>query len=184
MSALTVPSLNDGVVQLRPPVEDDAPAIFAACQDLEITRFNALPSPYEQHHATGWVATVPETWLSGTSAPMVVLDVPTGDLLGACGLLEIHDRQAEIGYWVKREARGRGVATRAVVLVTNWGLSELGLTLIELLCDMRNVASQRVAEKAGYTRAGEAAPPARCVGRSALMARFVTHSTAPRHPAV
>ncbi len=48
------------------------------------------------------------------------------------------------------------MATRAVVLVTNWGLSELGLTLIELLCDLRNVSSQRVAEKAGYTRAGEA----------------------------
>lgn len=178
-SAVTVPGLTDGVVVVRPPVEDDAPAIFAACQDPEVSRFTAIPAPYEWRHATGWIAGAPEAWRSGTSTPMVAVDAVTGELLGACGLLEMRDRQAEIGYWVKREARGRGVATRAVLLVTQWGLGDLGLTLIELLADVRNLASQRVAEKAGYRRDGEVPPPARCAGRSERMVRFTRSGPAP-----
>ena len=107
---------------------------------------------------------------------MVVLDAATAELVGACGLLEVSDHRAEIGYWVKREARGRGVATRAVRLVTEWGLVEVGLSLIELLADVRNLASQRVAEKAGYTRHGEGPPPARCAGRCERAVRFVRPS--------
>lgn len=167
------PELTDGVVLVRPPVERDAPAIFAACQDPEVSRFTALPAPYEWHHAADWIAGTPDAWRSRTSTPMVVVDATTGDLLGACGLIEMKEDQAEIGYWVKRQTRGRGVATRAVLLVTHWGLTDLGLSLVELLADVRNVASHRVAEKAGYTRDGEVPPPARCAGRCERMVRFV-----------
>ncbi|MDQ6728629.1 MAG: GNAT family N-acetyltransferase [Actinomycetota bacterium] len=172
-SAVIGPELTDGVVLVRPPVEGDASSILAACQDLEISRFTALPAPYEWHHAAEWIAGAPEAWRSGASTPMVVVDATTGDLLGACGLLEMNGDRAEIGYWVKRQMRGRGVATRAVLLVTTWGLADLGLSLIELLADVRNVPSRRVAEKAGYSREGEVPPPARCAGRCTRMIRFV-----------
>ena len=108
---------------------------------------------------------------------MVVVDVTTEDLLGACGLVEMKEGQAEIGYWVKREVRGRGVATRAVLVVTHWGLTDLGLSLIVLLADVRNVASHRVAEKAGYTPDGEVPAPARAAGRCERMVRFVRSDT-------
>jgi RimJ/RimL family protein N-acetyltransferase len=88
-------------------------------------------------------------------------------------LVEIKENRAEIGYWVTREARGRGVATRTVLLVTHWALTDLGLTVIELLADVQNVASRRVAEKAGYTRDGEVPPPERAAGRCERMVRFV-----------
>jgi len=172
-SAVIGPELTDGVVLVRPPVEGDAAAIFAACQDPEVSRFTALPAPYEWHHAAEWIAGAPEAWRSRTSTPLVVIDATTGDFLGACGFVELKEEQAEIGYWVKRQARGRGIATRAVVLVTQWGLTDLGLSLIELLADVRNAAPHRVAEKAGYTRDGEVPPPARCDGRCERMARFV-----------
>jgi len=172
-SAVIVPELSDGVVLVRPPLEADAPSIVAACQDPEISRFTTIPAPYEWHHAAGWISGAPEMWRSGTSTPMVVVDATTGHLLGACGFVEIGEDQAEIGYWVKRQARGRGVATRAVLLVTHWGLTDFGLSLIELLADVRNVPSQRVAEKAGFTRDGEVPPPARCAGRCERMVRFV-----------
>ena len=178
MSAAVIgPELTDGVVLVRLPVEGDAPAIFAACQDPEVSRFTPLPAPYERHHAAEWIAGAPEAWRSRTSTPMVVVDATTGDLLGACGLVEMKEDQAEIGYWVKRQARGRGVATRAVLLVTHWGLTDLGLSLIELLADVRNVASHRVAEKAGYTRDGEVPPPLRAAGRCERMVRFVRSDT-------
>ena len=167
------PCLTDGVVTLRPPLESDAPAIVAACQDPEVSRFTALPNPYERWHATEWIAGAPAAWRDGTSAPMVVVDAATGALLGACGLLEIRDARAEIGYWVAAAARGRGIATRAVTLLTAWGLGELGLSVIELLADVRNLPSHRVAEKAGYTATGQVPPPARCADRCLEMVRFV-----------
>jgi len=176
-SAVIGPELTDGVVLVRPLVEGDAPSIFAACQDPEVSRFTALPAPYEWHHAAAWIAGAPEAWRSRTSMPLVVVDPTTGDFLGACGFVEMKADQAEIGYWVKREERGRGVATRAVVLVTHWGLTDLGLSLIELLADVRNAASHRVAEKAGYTRDGEVPPPARAAGRCERMVRFVRSDT-------
>ena len=176
-SAVVGPGLTDGVILVRPPVEPDASSIFAACQDPEVSRFTSLPAPYEWHHAADWIAGAPEAWRSRTSAPMVVVDAKTGDLLGACGLIEMKEDQAEIGYWVKRQTRGRGIATRAVLLVTHWGLTGLGLSRIELLADVRNLASHRVAEKAGYIRDGEVPSPARCAGRCERLVRFVRSET-------
>ena len=61
----------------------------------------------------------------------------------------------ELGYWTAADARGRGVATRAVALVRDWAHTALGLTTIEILPHRDNGASQRVAERAGFTATGE-----------------------------
>jgi len=61
---------------------------------------------------------------------------------------------AEIGYWTRADARGRGVATRTVRLLAEWVLGDLGGERLELQADTRNVASIRVAEKAGFTKEG------------------------------
>jgi ribosomal-protein-alanine N-acetyltransferase len=68
------------------------------------------------------------------------------------------DREAgtgEIGYWVAREARGRGIATRAVRLACEWAASELELTTLEIIVHEDNAASLRVARSAGFTPTGE-----------------------------
>ena len=62
--------------------------------------------------------------------------------------------RAWLGYWVAPAARGRGVASRAVRLLADWGFRGLGLARIELTCGPDNVASQRVAERCGFTREG------------------------------
>ena len=64
-------------------------------------------------------------------------------------------RYGEIGYWVSASARGRGVASRAVTLLRDWGASELELELIELVIHVDNQPSQRVAERTGFLDTGE-----------------------------
>ena len=64
------------------------------------------------------------------------------------------NRRGELGYLVFAPARGRAVATRAVRLLARFGFERLGLGRIEILAATANPASQRVAEKAGFTREG------------------------------
>ncbi len=72
----------------------------------------------------------------------------------------------EIGYWVAAGARGRGVTVRAIVLVRDWAVRELGLTTLDILPHADNAPSQAVAERAGFAWTGELAtirrmPPGR-----------------------
>jgi RimJ/RimL family protein N-acetyltransferase len=172
---LTVPTtLDDGVVRLRPPEPRDVDAVFAYCNDPEAARFTTIPWPYERHHAVEWIEESARCWDDGVRASFVIVDVATAGLVGSIGLVRL-DRDAdvaEVGYLVKREARGRGIAPRAVRLVRDWVLGDLGFARLELQTDVRNHASQRVAEKAGFTREGEVEAPERCRERSERMVMF------------
>jgi RimJ/RimL family protein N-acetyltransferase len=161
--APTVPHLGDGVVKLRPPAPGDVDAITEACQDPEIPRWTRVPTPYTRDHAVEFIERSARTWQQGTDAAFVIEDSKTRELLGAIGVHRLggEDDGPEVGYWLEREARGRGVATRALRLVTYWACHELGMRLL-LQADVRNVASRRVAEKARFRYVGEATAPPGC----------------------
>ena len=57
--------------------------------------------------------------------------------------------------WVARWGRDRGVATAALNVITDWGFETLGIESITLATMLGNVASERVAQKAGYALVGE-----------------------------
>jgi RimJ/RimL family protein N-acetyltransferase len=86
----------------------------------------------------------------------VIADVRTDALLGSVSLMAVdrEQRRAGLGYWVARWARERGVATRAVGLLSRWALSELSLARVELGTYPDNHASQCVAERCGFVREG------------------------------
>jgi RimJ/RimL family protein N-acetyltransferase len=63
-------------------------------------------------------------------------------------------RRATVGYWLLPEVRGRGLATRAVRLISQWALINLEVARLGLLTEEANVRSQRVAELAGFHREG------------------------------
>jgi len=153
---LTVPDLRDDVVALRPPEIGDVDAITAACQDPDIPRFTRVPSPYRREDGVEHVERVTRAWADGTEAVMVITDADTGEVLGSIGLLRLaeHPDCAEIGYWIEKERRGRGIATRAVTLVSRWAVQDLCVQRLELMTRVENVGSQRVAARAGFTCEG------------------------------
>ena len=61
---------------------------------------------------------------------------------------------AEFGYWLAPAARGRGIATRALRLITDWTLNSSDIIRLELYTHPDNDASGRVAERSGYVREG------------------------------
>ncbi len=153
------PPLSDGVVTLRPWSREDVNALVAYLDgEDEIVRWlDAIPQPYREAEALSWIEHASSAWREGTSAPFAVTDATSGELVGSVGfgwVGEREERVGEVGYWIRREARGRGLTTRAVRLVSGWVLRELGCERLQLRADERNVPSQRVAEKAGFTREG------------------------------
>jgi len=147
---------SDGVVTVRRWRSADAPAVARACADPETARWLPVPVPYTLEVARSYVdGIVPTEWAAGTIANCAVVDATTGALLGAVGLT-LRQGIGEVGYWTAPWTRGRGVAGRAAQLHADWGFTALGLPRVELLADVDNVASQRVAEKAGWQREGVA----------------------------
>jgi ribosomal-protein-alanine N-acetyltransferase len=63
-------------------------------------------------------------------------------------------RRGSVGYWLLPEARGKGLATRAVTLVSRWALGELALMRLAPFTEPSNRRSQRVAERSGFHREG------------------------------
>ena len=152
---LVVPDLSDGTVRLRAPERRDADAIHAACQDPAIVRFTRVPFPYTRAHAEAFVRNAAHELASGSGAHLVAADVESGELLGVIGLMIDRSRgSGEVGYWVTPDQRGRQVARRGVRLMVGWGLTELELARVQLMADVHNVASQRVAEVCGFRREG------------------------------
>jgi RimJ/RimL family protein N-acetyltransferase len=146
--------LRDDTIVLRPWHMDDAPAVFAACQDPALSHWIPwIPSPYTREDA--------ETYLRGCvdsgdeRHPFAIAEVETRELLGAIDMrLDAQRVRGHIGYWVAEPARGRGICTRALRLLAIWGHESLELQRLELITDPANVASQRVAEKVGFVREG------------------------------
>jgi RimJ/RimL family protein N-acetyltransferase len=158
MLAAPEPPLSDGVVTLRPWNEEDIPALVECIDgDEEIARWlDMVPQPYRDSEAQAWVELATTFWREGTAAPFAVIDAGTSRLVGSMGFrwADVEQRIGEVGYWLRREARGAGLMTRAVRLVSRWALDELGCERLQLQADERNVPSQRVAEKAGFRKEG------------------------------
>jgi RimJ/RimL family protein N-acetyltransferase len=145
---------TDGVVTLRAFREDDLRAIVEACRDPEVVRWTRVPDPYGESDAREFLAQTETSRRRGTELGAAIADAESGEYLGSVAV-RVDERdggRGDIGYLVAPWARRRGVAVRAVRLLTDHAFRELGLGRIEITVHPDNTASQRVAERAGYTR--------------------------------
>ncbi|MGH2871070.1 MAG: GNAT family N-acetyltransferase, partial [Solirubrobacteraceae bacterium] len=128
--------------------------LVSACQDPEISRWISVPHPYGEADARAYLRQRREAAASGVTAPFAIADAADGQMLGSIALSHFAwpHRRGEVGYWLATGARGAGHATRAVRLICAWGFRALGLERIELVAATGNLASQRVAERCGFTR--------------------------------
>jgi ribosomal-protein-alanine N-acetyltransferase len=87
-------------------------------------------------------------WSLSSGAPIFIGQVTLGGIVfGAM-------RGAHIGYWIDEKFAGRGLTTKAVIAMTEYGFSEMHLHRIEINLRPENGASEKVAQKAGYTFEG------------------------------
>lgn len=146
------PPPTDGVVAMRQLRAEDAPAVAATCQDPEVTRWMpTIPVPYGEKDARAAILTALKGWHEATGYEFAIAEAATGVYLGSVAVFAgANPRRWAIGYLVAPEARGRGVATRAVKLASRWAFATFEIERLALSTLPGNLASQRVAEKAGF----------------------------------
>jgi len=160
--------LTDGDVTLRPPDEGDLDAIAAGISDPDVMRWISS----EPRTATDVLALNRARWAAGS--PTFAICERDSACVGHVWANVPPDEPsaAAIGYWLLPAARGRGLATRAVRLLCEWLVAERGVTTLRLFTDPMNAASQRVAERSGFTRVGLETGPKELDGRSIDRVRF------------
>ena len=145
-----VPVLTDDHVLLRATEARDLPAIEAGIHDQDVVRWIGPPEPSAEdvlvRNEARWAVGSPTLSiceLDGTCVGLVWLNIPETDRT-----------TGSVGYWLLPAARGRGLATSAVRLLSDWAVRDLRVTSIRLTTAPDNHRSQRVAERSGFRRVG------------------------------
>ncbi|HEU5362448.1 MAG TPA: GNAT family N-acetyltransferase [Gaiellaceae bacterium] len=150
------PALADDAIRLEPLSRALVPAMrWVTEPDTDTARFTYIPTSPDEVFLESWLGRYEDGWGEGSRAGFAVRDEGR-DAVGFAAFvkLDLDAAEGELGYVVAPAARGRGIASRAVGLLTDWGLGELGLDRIELRIDPANTASSRVAERNGYRLEG------------------------------
>ena len=153
-----VPTLTRGLITLRKPHLDDTQAVFEGCQDELIPRFTAMSANYSMAHALDYVQRTDASVRTQRELPFVIEYGNGGDraFAGAISFhsISVKNSVGELGYWMTASMRGKGIATIAAQMLTDFGFASIGFKRIEALVDKENIPSQKLLESAGYQREG------------------------------
>ena len=155
------PVLTGSGVVLRRLREDDADRIVEGCNDPTTSHWlSFMPAPYTREDASSYLLRTIEGASCGELIQWAMADPASDALVGIIGLPRIQRGSGEVGYWTHPDARGRGLATEAVRLLSEHAFGSadsggLGLRRLLIKAAAGNVASQRVALTNGFTRYGE-----------------------------
>jgi RimJ/RimL family protein N-acetyltransferase len=143
-------------IRLEPFARDHLEALNDMLEDPDVLRFTRVPEPVPAGFAESWVERYERGRADGTRMNFAVVEGPERRFAGfaVAPVIDTEAATAELGYVVAGWARGRGVGTAALRELTAWAFSELGMVRLELLIDVDNPASKRVAEHCGYMREG------------------------------
>lgn len=136
---------------LRHLVQADHEALTLIFGDADVMRFG--DGPQTPKWAGDWLRRALESYQQRGYGPWAIVEKSSGAVIGYCGLFlfpDVNGRpEIEIGYRLARRYWGRGYATEAVCAARDYAFNSLGLKRLIALIDPANVASIRVARKAG-----------------------------------
>lgn len=143
-------------LKLRRFVASDADVAQQLLNDRELaSNTRSIPYPYPEGAAAEWIELQQANWEAGKASVFAICDLESSQLIGAIGLeIAQSDHHAELGYWIGREFRNRGICSEAGKAVLRHGFEHLGLHRIHANFMTRNPASGRVMEKIGMRREG------------------------------
>ncbi|HVI26090.1 MAG TPA: GNAT family protein [Xanthomonadaceae bacterium] len=150
------PTLHGSRVRLRAPRADDADALFALFSDPAVMRYWSRPPMTERAEAEAQLARWADGFASRGGISWAITPGGTDEAIGSCSLFRIDPdhRRAEIGYALRADQWGRGIAREATSLLLDWGFRTLGLHRVEADIDPRNAASRGLLLRLGFASEG------------------------------
>jgi RimJ/RimL family protein N-acetyltransferase len=146
--------LTTARLQLRRPQAEYASRVFDAyAQDSEVTRYLCWRPHQSLDDAIKAMENRLQEWDSGREFPWFLFERSSNRLVGSI-TARMEGHRVNLGYVLSRSVWGRGYMTEAVAAVVSWAFSLPEIYRVWALCDVENVASARVLEKAGMTREG------------------------------
>ena len=146
-------------ITLRQIYPRDAEDIYRACQDPLIARFTTLPADYSLDNAIAFCG--PGAIKRHTNRTELVFVIQLDEVPGTgfAGVISLHsidfpNQKSSIGYWLAKEARGKGIGTVAAELITEYGLMTMGFRRIDALVVVDNEPSKQLLINAGYQLEG------------------------------
>jgi RimJ/RimL family protein N-acetyltransferase len=139
---------------LRKPGMEDASAIFEAyAQDPEVTRYLVWKPHRNIQETEQFILAYEQLWQLGKDFAYVITLKENDTLVGMVGLHPMKFK-LEVGYVLARLHWGKGYMTETLRAVIDWAFTQPDIFRVQATCDIENIASARVMEKAGMTREG------------------------------
>jgi ribosomal-protein-alanine N-acetyltransferase len=143
-------------INLRKIRRSDAPSLVKHINDITVARNTFIPHPYGLKDAYAFIRTNHRNWRKGVRCGFGIEDPTTGEIIGGIGLEMISKKHRcfEVGYWLSRKYRGRGIASEALRLALWFGFKKLKQARIQAHVMNGNAASVRVLAKCGFKYEG------------------------------
>jgi RimJ/RimL family protein N-acetyltransferase len=135
---------------LREFVADDADALALVLSDPETMRY--YPAPFDRARVEQWIDRNLHRYAEDGVGLWAMVLKSTGELIGDCGIIRQQvdgENLFEIGYHLRRDHWGQGLATEAALACREWAFANLKLERLISLIRPENVPSSRVAERNG-----------------------------------
>jgi RimJ/RimL family protein N-acetyltransferase len=151
--------ITDGKILLRPLTIKDAPGLHRAVREslaeLQVWMPWAHPD-YNLKETKKWLKSQSWSWKKGAAYNFAITHAVTGEILGACGIdiVSMLNRIYNLGYWVRSDRTGQGIAPSAAILLAKWSFEAVKPNRIEIHVAVENSRSLRVAEKVGAVKEG------------------------------
>jgi len=152
---LRVPLLTAGPVVLRPFEADDLSLVRLAAVDPVIPSITSVPRGYDGDEGRAFIERQYRRSAEGDGFSFVIAPASDpGHGVGSIGLWleEIESGRATIGYWIVKDARGRGFAGHALRGLVAFAFGELAIPRLQLFIEPWNIASVKTAISAGFLR--------------------------------
>lgn len=149
------PQLRAPRVRLRGPREEDVEAIFAVFSDPAVARFWSRPPMVVHDEAHAMIDDMLEAFAERGKIGWAIVDKDDA-AIGTCTLFnfDARHRRAELGYALRSDRWGQGLAREATSAALDWAFRALRLHRVEADIDPRNDASRRILERLGFASEG------------------------------
>lgn len=147
------------VIRSYEDTQEDARALTEALktsyEHLKPWMIWANPNP-DEHYSLKLIQKNLDNYLRGVDFVLGIWEEDV--LIGSTGFHprwgNISSGNIEVGMWIRQDCAYKGVGTKALRLMLDWGFEDWGFERVVWMCDTKNIASSRVAEKNGLTLEG------------------------------